>query len=320
MSLVSTRRGIVYPAASGADSADVPLYIGNLIPALDADVFYIQGTLAARPAASMAGRIYEATDQTPHQKFWDTGTAWDPLGAPVPAFGLRANRPAAAANPGGFYYATDQASCWLSDGTNWYRVGPADAGTIIWTAESAARTGYLIPSGQAWPGTTGPYADLFALWGGQYPTVLPDMPGRVFVAKGTHADVSTNGFTDGLPAASRRPKHKHTKNGTVSRTGSVTKTGTVSKFGTVTGSIAGLTQIAGYNGAGGQTHLGTTGASLLAYSPSNAVTISDSIGVTDGIGVSDAIAISDPVTIGPQTGAEPTDTVAYIVLTPQVKL
>ena len=297
MAQTSTRRGIVYPSISGSDAADVPLYIGNLIPALDADVFYIQGTLAARPAASIAGRIYEATDQTPHQFFWDTGSAWTSLGAPPATFGTRAARPAAASNPGGFYYATDQVAAYLSDGTNWYRIGPANAGDIDWTAESSARTGYLICTGQVWPGTTGIYADLFALWGGAYPTNLPDMQARMFTPKGTHADVTTIGFNDGLAVASRRPKHKHAFAGNTVATGtdSVDHTHTVSlPFG------------------GGST-VGNQGTTAIpdrtAYVPG-----------TSGVNTFHTHLVTPTGTVGPQTGAEPTDSSAYIVLQPQVKL
>jgi len=230
------------------------------------------------------------------------------LSANVFKSGLRTALPANnAANDGTWFYATDQDVMYYGAGGTWHRVG-SQAGDIIWTLENTARAGYIICSGQAWPGTTGMYADLFAKWSALYPSVLPDFPGRQFVAKGSHADVATLGFSDGLAVANRRPKHKHTKNGAAS------KTGTVTKFGTVSVSVPGLTQVAGFNGPGGQYHLGTTGSNLLAYSPGAAMTVSDGIGVTDGIGVSDTI------TIGPQTGAEPVDSSAYIVLNPQVKL
>lgn len=121
------------------------------------------------------------------------------------AVGTLANRPASA-GAGGFYYASDQVAFYLYDGSAWQRIGP-QAGDIIWTNESSARTGYLICTGQAWPGTTGIYADLYGKWGG---ATLPDFQARMFAAKGTHADVSTLLNNDGVAVANRRPKHRHT--------------------------------------------------------------------------------------------------------------
>jgi hypothetical protein len=176
------------------------------------------------------------------------------------------------------FYATDQDAVFLSDGTTWFRVG-VQPGDILWTAEASARTGYLICTGQAWPSTTGIYADLFAKWGGLYPTVLPDLQGRSFAAKGTHADMATIGNSDGLAAANRRTKHKHTVN-------------------EVAHAHATL-----YGNAGGTSTLGKPGST--DHGESNSYS---------------SQSASTGLTVGPQTGAEPTDTSAYIVLQPQVKL
>lgn len=83
--LVSSRRGINYPNPNRSDTADVPRDIGALVTAVEADVIYGQGTLAARPNSTagtpgIVGRIYAATDQTPHAFYWDYGTGWDALG------------------------------------------------------------------------------------------------------------------------------------------------------------------------------------------------------------------------------------------------
>src|SRR5207244_10122803 len=45
-----------------------------------------------------------------------------------------------------------------------------------------------------------------------------------------------------------------------------------------------------------------------------------SLSVSDTIGVSDGITINDLVTIGPQTGSEPVDSAAYLVVNVEAKL
>jgi hypothetical protein len=195
------------------------------------------------------------------------------------SYGTYALRPAAVtALNGSTYYAIDQDAMYLCVAAAWIRLGDK-AGDIIWTAEVAARTGYIICAGQAWPGTTGIYADLWAKWGAQYPSVLPDMPGRTFAAKGTHADVDTIGKTDGLVTGSRRTKHKHT--------------------------VVQPTIAMGPNSgrAFDRTGPGTE--------DSGGAAIGQQIFLT---------ATASGGTVGPQTGAEPIDTAAYIVLQPQVKL
>lgn len=84
--LNSARRGILYPNTNRSDSADVPRDFAALVAALEIDVIYGQGTLAARPTSTpgspgIAGRIYMATDQTPHALFYDYGTGWDAVGS-----------------------------------------------------------------------------------------------------------------------------------------------------------------------------------------------------------------------------------------------
>lgn len=77
--LTSTRRGIVYPNTNRSDSADVPRDIAAVVAALEIDVIYGQGTLAARPPSSagtpgIAGRLYYATDNG--IVYYDFGTGW----------------------------------------------------------------------------------------------------------------------------------------------------------------------------------------------------------------------------------------------------
>lgn len=84
--LSSSRRAIVYPHTNRTDTADVPRDIAALVAALEVDVIYGQGTLAVRPTSTagtpgIAGRVYMATDQTPHAFYYDYGTGWDPVGA-----------------------------------------------------------------------------------------------------------------------------------------------------------------------------------------------------------------------------------------------
>lgn len=81
MSDVSPKWQITEPVAARTDAADVPLYVRNIVAALEAKgVQYGQGTLAARPAASTAGRLYYATDQSPPKVYMDTGAAWNEIG------------------------------------------------------------------------------------------------------------------------------------------------------------------------------------------------------------------------------------------------
>lgn len=289
------RRGIVYPNPDRTEAPDVAIHIGNVALAADASAIYAHGTKAGRPPAAIEGKFYLANDTTPHQLSYDEGAQWLDLGA-APQFGTRALRPVVSAvGLGAFYYATDQATLYLSDGTNWQRIGD-QAGSVIWTIETAARTGYIICTGQAWPGTTGIYADLFAKWGGLYPTALPDMQGRQFVAKGTHSDINTVGFNEGAIAPNRRPKHKHPFVGSSVNTGNDTPAhthdGNLFYVGGA-GAVGGIPTSTGGN-------IGT-----LTTGPPN---------------VNHVHPVTAAGTVGPQTGAEPTDSSAYITLQPQVKL
>jgi hypothetical protein len=76
MSDVSARFGITEPSADRHDSADVPLYVRNIVAALESQGLRWagQGTFAAIPAASKQGSVYYATDQG--KAYYDTGSAW----------------------------------------------------------------------------------------------------------------------------------------------------------------------------------------------------------------------------------------------------
>lgn len=86
------------------------------------------------------------------------------------------------------------------------------AGTV-----ASVPAGWLLCDGASYLRAT--YPDLYAAIGTTYGAAdgthfnVPDLRGRVIVghaAAGGHADVSTLGNNDGVAAANRRPKHRHT--------------------------------------------------------------------------------------------------------------
>jgi hypothetical protein len=85
--LTSTRRSLSCPNnVTRADSADVPRDFKTVVDALELDVVFSQGTLAARPAAGAGapaatggGRLYWATDT--QTLYYDTGAAWVQINA-----------------------------------------------------------------------------------------------------------------------------------------------------------------------------------------------------------------------------------------------
>ena len=225
--------------------------------------------------------------------------------------GTRAALPANnAANDSLWYYATDIDVIYFGAGGTWHRVG-AQAGDIIWTIENTARFGYIICTGQAWPGTTGPYADLYGKWGGQYASALPDMQGREFVAKGVHADVASLGLNEGIAAPSRRPRHKSSKNGAATLAGSIGYSDPGHFHGIDVFNHSFVTV------APGATYASTNDFGSTPNNPDAATAKLKATGIIVNNGT---LAVSDNISVGPQTGAEPTDSGAYIVLQPQVKL
>lgn len=124
------------------------------------------------------------------------------------ASGTLAARPAASTLAHGFYYATDQAVLYYSDGTSWFRQGlPAGSTTYMFGAAAATPTGWVRYDGSTLPGSTDIYADLYAHLGNTL--TLPDTRGRVPIDLGTHVDVATIQNNDGVAVANRRPKHRH---------------------------------------------------------------------------------------------------------------
>ena len=74
--IVSPRLGISYPdPALRNEPADVPADILDIITGAEKAAIYMQGTIAARPAPSIPGRLYRTTDTK--ITYWDTGSAWE---------------------------------------------------------------------------------------------------------------------------------------------------------------------------------------------------------------------------------------------------
>lgn len=79
MTTTTTRFGILRPVttdpAAGAPTTGLTKYITSPTDRLEAiGAQYLQGTLASRPSASIAGRFYVATDAS--TLYYDTGSAW----------------------------------------------------------------------------------------------------------------------------------------------------------------------------------------------------------------------------------------------------
>lgn len=205
------------------------------------------------------------------------------------ASGTLAARPAANTMSGKFYYATDQAVLYFSDGTNWNRQGlPAGSTTTLLGTGATTPTGWVAYDGSNLAASTGIYADLATHLGG---VATPDTRGRMIVAKGTHADVATVGANDGVAVASRRPKHNHT----------ITRTANVALNDP---SHSHTWTSYGVSSSGGGTGAVPSNASSTSF-PGSIGTTANGTGIT----VSQQPAFS----VGPQTGAEPNDGSAYIV-------
>lgn len=154
-------------------------------------------------------------------------------------------------------------------------------------AGAAAPAGWLLCDGASYLRTD--YPDLFAVLGTTYGAAdgthfnVPDLRGRViagYAAAGGHADVSALGGNDGVAAASRRPKHKSSVND------------------------AGHTHRPLFSAGGGANQeLGAGAGAAPGYS-----------GPANGIGQNYIETTATGITVGPQTGAEPVDAPAYLVL------
>jgi microcystin-dependent protein len=164
-------------------------------------------TTAARDAITSPPFTLIIFNTSTNQFEWNAGTdsspSWQPLGG-TPASstaGALADLPDASdAGAGGTYFATDQFSQRVSDGTSWHRVG-LPAGAVVQTLGSTADDGFILLRGQAWPSTGGIYADLYARYGN--PASVPDAQGK------TMAGYESGDDTFGVLGASVGEK-KHT--------------------------------------------------------------------------------------------------------------
>jgi microcystin-dependent protein len=164
-------------------------------------------------------------------------------------------------------------------------IGLLPAGVILPFGGDAAPTGALLCNGASY-GIVG-NERLYDAIGLRYtPTGspagtfnVPDLQGRMPVGKGTHADVDTLGKDDGSALPARRPRHKSSINEAPHSHG-LSPNGPVEAFNP--------------NAASGGSGAASGDRSLRVVN----TTTADATGIT----------------AGPQTGAEPVDTPAYVVV------
>src|SRR5262252_330655 len=197
--LTTTRRAISYPNPDRSDRADIALHIGNIALAADSDVIFNQGTDAQRQAAAHqagGGRFWWATDTS--LLWYDDGATWRSVAPTTSNVGLLSARPAAnAIAAGSTYFATDQVSGFITDGSSWIRTSLPAGATMEWyKPDAAVPPGWVLYDGGNLPAATGIYADLYAHLGNTL--TKPDTRGRSTVALGTNGDVSGMGVSDGL--------------------------------------------------------------------------------------------------------------------------
>lgn len=168
-------------------------------------------------------------------------------------------------------------------------------GSITQFAAAAAPSGWVLCDGTSYLRSGGGVDALFAVIGTTYGSVdgthftVPDMRGRMpagYAASGGHIDVATLGNADAATIANRRPSHKHTA--------------AVGSLGTG-------------NDSPDHTHSGaaTVLFSVSSQAGSNAAQVGASTG---GASARHTHTVTGAPTVGPQTGAEPTDTVSYLVV------
>ena len=191
----TSRLALPKPDADNSESPAGPAQIGALADALDIAAIYSQGILADKPVSTpgspgISGRFYYVIgDTTPANNgvVWlDYGTGWIQINSPGTIIDLLANIPAANTLPSGSrFFAEDQVAEYLGNGTAWTRMGD-QPGEVTICLEATADPGHILLQGQAWPATTGIYADLYAKFGGAN---LPDLTGAVPVGyKASDAD------------------------------------------------------------------------------------------------------------------------------------
>jgi microcystin-dependent protein len=179
-------------------------------------------------------------------------------------------------------------------------------GAILAYGGAAAPAGFLLCDGSTQSRTT--FAALYAVIGFQYSPSpgtdpgsnlfhVPDTRGRALAGVGTHADLSVRGANEGITTVgNRRMKHKHT--------------------------VVNPTVNSHNHGGGNHSHTMTWGnptspgpdinsntnnvQGTLSTSASGAIIASEAPGTSGG-------------TVGPQTGAEPTDSPAFLAVTHIIK-
>lgn len=120
-------------------------------------------------------------------------------------------------NASGFGSGTSLSGTISSTGTVIVPTGATmNTGTVTAFAGTTAPTGALFCDGSTYDGTQSTYLALWNVIGttyggsGQSAFKVPDLQGRIIVAKGTNASVNALGLNDGVSLANRRPQHRHT--------------------------------------------------------------------------------------------------------------
>jgi microcystin-dependent protein len=179
---------------------------------------------------------------------------------------------------------------------------PSGSG-MVWFSNTPP-TGWAILDGSTITNAQTLYPELWAnvdaAWKSGSNIILPDLRGRMPVGKGTHVDVDTLNKSDGVAVANRRPVHKHT---------------------------AGIGSLATVNDTPDHGHGYTMDNSTLRpYLDTSGGPYSRGGGVasagnaTGGASARHTHPITGAPTVGPQTGAEPTDSTAFIVVNFIIKL
>ncbi|CAB4197617.1 Phage tail collar domain containing protein [uncultured Caudovirales phage] len=267
----TTRHGL--PRYGGSDAANFPTAVNALADAIDESAPSVieADVLSSRPAASLAERLYFATDIK--VLFRDTGSAWVSIQGSMT--GTFASRPAAAAvGAGATYFATDVAVEYVSSGSAWIRNGTA-SGSLIPTAAISTPTGFVLADGSTLDSVANPeYADLFSAIGtthggtGASSFNVPDMRGRTAIGSGTGTSLTarTLGATGGAEThtltSGEIPSHTHS--GTTGTEGSHTHTGTTNNESSHTHSVtvaneSAHTHPASASTTGSHDHGGATG-------------------------------------------------------------
>jgi microcystin-dependent protein len=179
--------------------------------------------------------------------------------------------------------------------------GPGDPAGVgkMWFSDTPP-AGYAILNGQTLVGAQTAYPVLWAnvdpAWKSGSDIITPDLRGRMPVGKGTHADVSALGNSDGLAVGSRRPQHKHQA---------------------AVGSLA-----TGVDSPD-HTHATSEGNSINFVDTFTGVGTDHGAaagGNTGGASARHTHAITGAPTVGPQTGSEPTDSPGWIAVNWIIKL